>query len=151
MIKMNLRVFVGAPFTKYMSSGKEFDDLLRDFLKRIYTFLSLKGHTIISAHIREDWGDRLMNPNECTVKDFEDISDCDLFLVFPGNSCGVHIELGWASALNKHILICIKDNKYYSPLIYGLCSLSDAKLIRYSDETELLDKLSEAIAQYENK
>ena len=41
-----------------------------------------------------------------------------------GISGGVHVELGWASAMQKKMHILIEDDYEYSPVLMGLNALS---------------------------
>lgn len=137
-----MRIFLGAPFTNYLN-GYEFNQELKQTLETIISSLEKKGHTVRSAHVREKFGQELMSPEECTPLDFEEIQKCDLFIAIPSNppSGGVHVELGWASATKKDIIICMKKTGKYSPLIHGLHKISNSKTIIFESYSELPEKI----------
>ena len=76
-------------------------------------------------------------------EDFKEMKESDVVLAFPGNpiSGGVHIELGWASALNKKIYLFLEKNASYSPLIEGMKTITDVRIVElpenYTIETVL--------------
>lgn len=142
----NLRIFFGAPFSMYLS-GNGFDPEFGKFLSAAIISLKSRGHLVRSAHVREGFGKKLMSPDVCTPLDFEEIKKCDLFIALPSNppSGGVHIELGWASALSKKILLCLKKEGVYSPLVHGIGSMDFVDTIFFGEYDELLAKLSEAV------
>lgn len=141
-----MRIFLGAPFTNYLN-GTEFNRELKQTIETIITSLEKKGHTVRSAHIREKFGQELMKPEVCTSLDFEEIQKCDLFIAIPSNppSGGVHIELGWASAIKKEIILCIKKTGKYSPLVQGLHKISNSKTIIFENYSELPKKINKVI------
>lgn len=102
-----------------------------------------KKADIFLAHFREKWGKELMTADECTFDDFKEMKESDVVLAFPGNpiSGGVHIELGWASALNKKIYLFLEKNASYSPLIEGMKTITDVRIVElpenYTIETVL--------------
>jgi len=141
-----MRIFLGAPFSNHLKETK-FDSELRNTIESIIFSLKEKGHDVRSAHVREKFGEQLMTPDVCTPLDFKEIQDCDLFIAIPSNppSGGVHIELGWASAINKEILMCIHNGGIYSPLIHGLEKVSSVKNIHFDTYPELVEKINSAL------
>ncbi len=90
---------------------------------------------------RESWGESLMEAHSCAPLDFEEMKAADLVVAYPGNSCGVSVELGWASAYGKPIVLLLERSRRYSPLIEGLPSLAGADvhviyLTSHSDDVE---------------
>ncbi|MFA6268525.1 MAG: nucleoside 2-deoxyribosyltransferase [archaeon] len=141
-----MRIFLGAPFSSHL--GKTgFDNELKWTIETIILSLQKKGHVVKSAHVREKFGEQLMTPDVCTPLDLNEIKECDLFVAIPHNppSGGVHIELGWASAINKNIIVCIQKKGVYSPLIHGLDKVSNTKKIIYDNYPELIDKINAII------
>lgn len=137
-----MRIFLGAPFTNYLND-KGFNKELKKTIKSIMNSLEKKGHIVRSAHVREGFGSKLMLPEVCTPLDFEEVKKCELFIAIPSNppSGGVHIELGWASAIKKDIILCIKKNGKYSPLVQGISKISNVRTVLFNDYSELTDKI----------
>nr|WGD65771.1 nucleoside 2-deoxyribosyltransferase [Bacillus subtilis] len=84
-----------------------------------------------------------MTPQQCTKIDFDEISTCDLFVAFPGSpaSPGTHIEIGWASALKKKIVLLLEKDRDYAFLIQGLNVVADVEYINFKDTDDLLQKI----------
>ena len=78
------------------------DEKNKQFLENMRNSIIKRKETVFLAHFRENWGKELMAADECTFDDFKEMNESDIVIAFPGNpiSGGVHIELGWASALN---------------------------------------------------
>lgn len=143
-----MRIFFGAPFTKYLDgkTGKVIKEK-QEFIEKMICFLEEKGHYARNAHSREKFGKDLMPAHVCTKLDLEEIQQCDLFIAMPGNppSGGVHIELGWASAIGKKIILLLRKNGEYSPLIKGLDTVGDVTTIIFENEQELFERLGRLI------
>lgn len=92
------------------------------------------GWSVHCAHRREGWGREFMTPALCTRIDFEEISKCDYFVAFPGSpaSPGTHIELGWASALGKRIILLQESGKEYAYLVRGLGEIAKTRSVEFS-------------------
>ena len=88
-----------------------------------------------------------MKPDVCTLKDFEEIKDSDLLIAIPGDppSGGVHIELGWASAMNKNIIILLEKGKRYCDLANGLAIVANVKYIRYKEIRDCFPEIDKII------
>jgi len=138
-----MRIFLGAPFSDHLK-GNKFDREMRNTIETIIFSLKEKGHDVRSAHVREKFGEQLMTPDVCTPLDFEEVKNCDLFIAIPSNppSGGVHIELGWASAINKNILLCVHKTGKYSPLVHGLDKVGNSKKIVFEDYPDLVEKIN---------
>jgi len=107
-------------------------------------FCAQKGHDVISAHVREDWGQNLMPPEEFTPLDLNLIKECDLVIAYVDyQPSGVYVELGWASALKKKIIVLAeKPVSQLSPLVQGLSRITETVIISFEDEDELLTQLA---------
>lgn len=117
------------------------------FLNNVRNFALEKNIEIFMAHIRENWGKDLMGDVECTVDDINEMKKCDIVLAFPGNpiSGGVHVELGWASSMNKKIALFLKKDILYSPLVTGIKGITDVD-IYYVDND--LDETFAIVSEY---
>lgn len=150
-----MRVFISCPFTGLCETEnyvvkKEY----QGFFEKLMDGITNRGHEYYLAIKRENWGIDHKGPDECTMSDYEGVKDSDLLIVIPGNpiSGGVHIELGWASALRKDIHILLENNFTYSPVVMGLKSLTNTKYYndcRFPDES-ILDTIFNILDQ-ENK
>ncbi|MBD5574782.1 5-hydroxymethylcytidine 5'-monophosphate nucleosidase subunit BcmB [Clostridium botulinum] len=142
---MSKRVFLAAPFK---GTIKEKQSIMKEQEKKriedLILFLEEKGLEVDNAHKREEWGANFMSPDQCTKLDYDAIKECDLFIAFPGVpvSPGTHIEIGWASAMGKEIILLLAEKEEnYAYLIRGLHTVSNVHYIIYNEEKEYLQKL----------
>ncbi|WP_046722055.1 nucleoside 2-deoxyribosyltransferase, partial [Heyndrickxia coagulans] len=142
---MKQKIFLAAPFKKVMDPQTSLlEDNIKRQIEKLISVLEEKGYSVHNAHKREEWGNKFMGPNECTKVDYEEIKKCDIFIAFPGipASPGTHIEIGWASAFNKKIiLLLLESEENYAYLIRGLSVVSNVQYIVYQNEEDYLDSL----------
>ena len=129
-----MNIFLAFPFTQLIDKkSNRLNTKTVKFLEDLRNQLIDNGHTVFLAHYREKWGKELMTPEECTADDYREMIKADIVIAFPGFpiSGGVHIELGWASALKKSILIFLEKDKEYSPLLTALYTISNTHIYQY--------------------
>lgn len=126
-----MKVFISCPFTGICKEDVyEVKEEYREFFNKLISKIEDRGMEYYLAIKRENWGVDHKGPEECTISDFEGVKTSDFLIVIPGNkfskgiSGGVHIELGWASALSKKLHILIEDDFEYSPVVMGLSELT---------------------------
>ena len=139
-----MKVFLAAPFTSFLQKKKgTVDTGFRNKLQKIIDLISQSGHTVLSSHLRENWGKDLMPPQEAAPLDLNLIKECDLVIAYLNSQpSGVFVELGWASALKKKIVILTEiPVTELSPLVQGLPSISDVTFLFFRNENELLKEL----------
>jgi nucleoside 2-deoxyribosyltransferase len=96
--------------------------------------LAEEGHQILSAHLHEGFGEMDVSGKfqEVCARDYRWMRQCDVFVaVLPldanGNvvvSNGTSVELGWASAIGKPIVIVCDPAPKYSHLVIGLDAIA---------------------------
>ncbi len=141
---MQNKAFIGAPFSLWINTKTgELFKAKKAMVNSLISCLDNKGFLVDNSHLREDWGKAWMSPENCTPLDYKHIKDADLFIAIPGDppSGGVHIELGWASALNKRIIILLEEGLNYSNLVLGLHKVAKVDYIYYKNINDCLDKL----------
>lgn len=134
MITRNPRrtAFLAGPFKGVVDQKT---GIMRTFDRERYEVLidhlEDRGYTVYNAHKRESWGANFLTPEECTRLDYEQIEDCDLFVAFPGcpASPGTHIEIGWAAALGKQLMLLLEEGHTYAYLIQGLHTVGDVRFV----------------------
>jgi len=126
-----MKVFISCPFTGLCKDEDyEVKDEYKPFFEKMTSEFEKRNIDYYLAIKRENWGKEHKGPEECTYSDYEGVKNSDFLIVIPGNSIsngisgGVHIELGWASALKKKIHILLEDNFQYSPVVMGLSKLT---------------------------
>jgi hypothetical protein len=144
---MDRRVFIGGPFKRLIDTNAGvMDAASRRRIQVLVDFFVRNGYQVHNAHVREKWGEHQMTPEECTEIDFAEIAKCSLFVAFPGCPCspGTHIEIGWASALKKKMILLLEEHKDYAFLIRGLHMITNVGLVYYKTENDYLQALAEA-------
>lgn len=139
------KIFLAAPFKSLVDEKtNKMENNSKNQIVAFIAYLENKGFSVHNAHKREAWGENFMPPAQCTQIDYEEIEKCDILIAFPGNppSPGTHIELGWASALKKRIIILIKDDfENYAYLVRGLHKVADVTYILYRTEEDYYREL----------
>lgn len=127
-------IFLATPITPLLQ-GNTFNAEAEKSIKHILSNLrSSLCPNVFCAIEREEWGKALMTGDECTVPDFVKLKEADLVIAFADHSYGVHVELGWASALGKPIILCVNEEiGFKSPLVEGLATLTPVKQVFYKN------------------
>ncbi len=140
----NNKAFLAAPFNDYMDpqTGRMYEDKIK-LIATLIKYLEMKGYKVQNSHKREGWGEIRMSHEVCTPLDYEQIKDADVLVAIPGTppSGGVHIELGWASALGIRTVILLEEGKNYSKLVLGLGKVGKVDYITYHNINDCLTKL----------
>lgn len=101
------------------------------------------GFEVLSAHWYESFG--LMDVNGksemVTKRDFQWMCQCDVYIALlpPDENCksirsdGTCVELGWASALRKPVIIVRSLKGIYSHLILGLAAIAPIIVLDYDE------------------
>lgn len=116
--------FIACPITKiWEAHDASLPNGYRRFLEGLRTTVGSFCDGVFLALEREQWGQAMMPAKICTPLDFREMERCDVVIAYPGDSCGVAVELGWASALRKRVILVLEEGVSYSPLIEGLGTL----------------------------
>ncbi|MYY05934.1 MULTISPECIES: nucleoside 2-deoxyribosyltransferase [unclassified Streptomyces] len=124
------RVFLAAPFTQLIDTESRIVEApARNQLSTLRAAMLERGHSVFLAHEREAWGEELMTPQQCTPLDYREMTETDVVCAYLGTppSYGVHIELGWASAHRKPVLLVLDDDQDYTPLVWGLSEVTTVR------------------------
>ena len=131
-----MKIFISCPFTGLCDDHRyEVKEEYKKFFNQLVALMEKMHCEYYLAIKRENWRLDHKGPEECTKSDFEGVKDSDILIIIPGNnisqgiSGGVHIELGWASAMHKKMYILLEDNFKYSPVLLGLNTLSPTEYV----------------------
>lgn len=127
---------MAAPYSQWMDpTTGEVAVRHRLQLERLRTRFIDDGAHVFSAHHNELWGRGWLPPEQCTPADFRALRVADIVCAFVGDppSSGVAVELGWASALGKPIVVLTTENTGYSPLIVGIGSITNSRHVVVSE------------------
>lgn len=143
-------VFLGGPFMGLVDSesGRMPDRDCQPFTVLIEHF-ERQGLHVYNAHRREAWGAEVMPPDQCTALDQEEIEKADVFVAIPGipPSPGTHIEMGWASAFGKPIVLLLEEGRdeEYGFLVRGLRAVATVEYVRCTDIAAALPEVDAAV------
>jgi nucleoside 2-deoxyribosyltransferase len=162
-----LDVFVGGPI-QHAILPNGFVNHLQDAIQTALKVVEENGANTFSAHRVEEFGAQTASftPDQVSVRDFRWMRKCDVFVpVLPvledltlRRTDGTHVELGWATAMGRPIVIITKQPfvESASHLLKGLHKVGMVQTIdfdQFTDKPQLLveavlnatDKLREAI------
>ena len=132
-------IFLAAPFTaKIQKNINSIPHDYRDWLKNIIETLRCEGHDVICAHERENWGKEIDPPKVALQQDCDAISESDVLVAYIGDppSPGVQMEIGYALALGKTIILLHKYDEYLPYLNSGLKMTSRTVYLRFKKPQE---------------
>ena len=141
-----MKVFIGGPFKAYIDpKTNKMEERYKNKFLDLIIFFEERGYEVHNAHQRESWGENFWEPDDCTKLDYEEIASSDVFLAFPGSpaSPGTHIEIGWASILQKKMVLLLEEGKYYAHLIKGLHTVGDVHYIHYREIGDYMTSLAQ--------
>ena len=148
-----MKAYIAAPYTSKSVTqsnphhGKITDASYINFLDSIESVTRSSGfQTFLPHRDLHNWGTANLSAEEIGRKSMEEVQNSDLLIAYPEQSVGVNIELGWASASNKKILILVNENERISIMHSGLKGVTDSKIIRFRDIMDLRTKLREELA-----
>jgi nucleoside 2-deoxyribosyltransferase len=127
-------VFVGGPIQYAIRPNESFHRETRSIVELTVAALHDSGHRVLSAHIFENFGKMDVSGKfqEICSRDYQWMQQCDVFVaILPldadGNvifSSGTAVELGWASAMDKPIILVCDPAPKYSHLSMGLDAIA---------------------------
>lgn len=147
-------VFLSAPFTQLLDGGGV-PDRVRDRLNSIIDHLEAEGWSVANAHKREHWGAALDSPYTAVKADLKGVENAGTLVAILGSppSPGVQLEIGFALAQAKRIVLIFDPRDFVPYLIKGALELNSVQAIPHSDSAgddhELTGKLSKALARFE--
>jgi len=151
-----MKAYIAAPYTsKSVTQSNPHHGEIKDisyinFLDSIESVITSLGfQTFLPHRDLHNWGKANLTTEDIGRKSMEEVKKADLLIAYPEQSVGVNIELGWASAFNKKILILINENERVSVMHSGLKGVTDSKIIRFRDIMDLRTKLREGLAAIE--
>jgi len=137
-------VLLGGPIQHAIDRDGVFDGRFKNLILCLVEILEEAGYRVFSAHLVEDFGDLTPAENSADIvtRDHGWMQRCDVYVaVFPRNggefirSDGTHVEIGWASALGKPIVL-VGDgipSKENSHLVRGLGAITRVQFVPIKD------------------
>jgi hypothetical protein len=140
-------IFLSAPFTQLLTnSGLPIE--VRERLDAVIDHLEAKGWSVDNAHRRERWGASLDSPYTAVTADLKGIEDAGVLIAILGSppSPGVQLEIGFALANNKKLILVADTEDPMPYLIRGVVERESVVLVQKSHAHQGNHELSEAIS-----
>ena len=129
------KVFISCPFIKYISGTNCINENYRKFTEDLYELCLMYVPEVFMALKREDYGKKPIKDYSCSM-DLEELKESDLVIAIPDDSMGVAVELGWASALGKYIVVLLNKQQKYSPLVKNITTVTKGQIIWFEGREE---------------
>lgn len=142
------KIFIACAFSKYLNGTIFTDGEFAGFLRKLYQLCQTYASKVFLAAEREKYGKNLM-PDVCTELDFEEMKSSDLVVAIPDDSKGVAVELGWASWMQKRLVLILNANQRYTPLISGLGDITETTILSYEGNLDesVLSRLATVLSE----
>ena len=142
------KIFIACAFSKYLNGTVFTDSDYAAFLSQLYQLCQKYATEVFLAAEREQYGKNLMK-DDCTALDFGEMKTADLVVAIPDDSKGVAVELGWASWMQKKLVLLLNRHQRYTPLVSGLGDITETTILSYEgnlDET-VLSRLAAVLSE----
>jgi hypothetical protein len=147
------KAYIAAPFSRLTSQvlGRLYGEVNCsthiERLEKVENVLREAGFQVCLPHRdRGHWGKVYIKPSEIARMCFREVELSDLIVAFPEKSRGVHMELAYAAALKKKLIVFLQPDSDLSIFTYGLNKVTPTIVSVYQDEDDLPPKLKEAIS-----
>ena len=148
------KVYISAPFRFFATNeenrfyGVIDDEGYKQFLEKVDSKLKELGYETCLPHRDEGkWGEKYILPEDVAEICFKHIESSGLVIVFPSKSRGVHMEVGYAAALRKKIMVFLAEEEGESTLLRGLDKVTDFRCLRYKSQDEVFELLDMHLAK----
>lgn len=139
-----MKIFLGTPITGIVDTNlnSPLETETKSRIKDIISDLRAYGHDVFCALEKEEFGKKIADSFECTRRDYSLLKQSNVYIVFPNNSYGCAVELGWASAHSIPIVLGInKRIGLKTPLYEGLHTTgAQVHVLYYNSENEFPDR-----------
>lgn len=133
------RVYGTLSDSTYMSALESLEDVLR-----------AQGFDVCVPHRDEgSWGHVYFDPAVVTRRCFDRIRGSDLIVAIPEVSRGVHVELGYAAALGKRIVVFLGRDERESTLLPGILAVTPAVLQRFDSYDDIPMTLAQILREFD--
>lgn len=127
------KIFIACPFIKYVDGTSFSSESYKKFTEELYELCLKAVPNVFLALKREEYGAKPLEVYSCKM-DLDELTDSDLIIAIPDDSMGVAVELGWASAHNKYIVLLLNEDQKYSALVKNITTITPGHIIWYKGE-----------------
>lgn len=142
------KAYIATPFSSKMVNkkhgmcGEIVDNGYKNFLESIESIVKSTGFSTFLPHKASLWSSRSsINLDEFNKRTFEEITSSDLFIAYPERSIGVCVEIGWAMAHKKKVILLVKESYDIGLMFPALNLVADIDIIKFKDISDLRTKL----------
>lgn len=151
-----MKIFIGGPI-QFLTEDTSLLPTMKVLIESLIHEMKARGLTVYNAHLVEQFGTTThqWNPQSIAQRDLEWMQQCDVFIaLFPQcegggvvRTDGTHVELGWASALKKPIILVVDRMNFgqCSLLVQGLNAVASLHTISFKEVLENPSQLVETI------
>lgn len=151
-----MNIFVGGPITNMCDSTGIIREQFAIEIKMLLEYLSENEYNVFSAHEAEEYGKKTLEftSDKILERDFSWMKECDLYIAYCPieeneliRSDGINIELGWAYALDKPIiLVCnSKVKSHFSTIVQGMIQNQVIEMFFYDIEDDLVSLIKKSM------
>lgn len=126
------KIFIACPFIKFIDGNKFVNNKFRRFTEKLYYLCSKYSSDVFLALKREEYGAKPLKFYSCSM-DLNEAKNSDIIIAIPDDSMGVAVEIGWASSMNKIVILVLNSRQKYSPLIANIHKITPGKVIYYEN------------------
>lgn len=142
------KIFIACPFIKFIKGTTFINNNFRKFTEDLYNLCDKYASEVFLALKREEYGAKPLVSYSCSM-DLNEAKNADLVIAIPDDSMGVAVELGWMSAMGKTVILVLKKNQSYTPLVADIHKITPGKVIFYeNEEKNSLPDIEEALDYY---
>lgn len=130
----------------YSSQIDPIGNVLGDYRKQLEASISViesSGHEVFCAPRNDAWKLNALSPADALTLDLQNIDESDILVAWLDTtiSAGMQLELGYALAKNKRIILLMQKDVPLAYINQGLEATAATQLIRYSSQVDLAEKL----------
>lgn len=152
------KAYLAAPYRKWATDvpgrvyGVMEEQRKMGDLEALEAVLASRGFDVCVPHRDEgNWGVVYLDPAVVTRRCFDRIRAADLVVAVPGDSRGVHVELGYAAALGKRLVIFLSESERESTLLPGVMSVAPSVVHRYQDWDDIAPTLDVVLEELDGR
>jgi len=146
-----MKIYVAGPLRALVDKENNIKPEYVEKIEKLRIFLKEKGYEVYIPHEFEGYAEaKKLSVDEIALNDFNEIRSSDIVICYPGDppSGGTCVELGWATAWAKRVILLLKRTKDYSSLIKGISELDRVIVIGYSNNEMGFNKLEKILTYY---
>lgn len=141
-------IFLAAPLTQTLDGSGRVAPDYRDWLEDLIGALERAGHKVVSAHKREQWGERIDSPVTALKTDLRDLRQSHAVVAHVGDppSPGVQFELGYATSLGIPIILLLEKERPHPYLNPALPTVNPTDILELDSKQDSHKRVVQALS-----